>query len=484
LIRDDTVDTLVLRHGSDSRAQELNDMNENETKASDFNRRDFLKSGSVATLMTMLGGGVEILAQTNAAPSAESASPLPPLKTAVIGLGTRGREIINTLSLMKEATVACICDTYAASIKRTASSAPAATQTEDYKTILENKDINAVVIATPTHQHKEIALAALKAGKHVYCEAPMANTIEDAKAIALAARDAKQSVFQAGLQYRSDKQRHFLMPFIRSGALGPSVMARAQFHKKQSWRATSPKPEREKELNWRLEKAISLGLMGELGIHPVDQAVWLLNLKPVSITGFGSTLFWKDGREVPDTVQAIIEFPGGVYMSYDATLANSFDAEYEVLYGSDAAVMMRDNKAWMFKEADSPLLGWEVYARKETFYKETGIALVANASKSVAAAQVQESPFKNTPLYYALLYFVKTSADVTAAKEDFITNFGADDQDALSDAAQKTYKKMVSGRPAAGYLEGFQATVTAIKANEAITSQKRIELKPEWYELG
>lgn len=460
-------------------------MNENENKGLDFNRRDFLKSGSVATLMTMLGSGVEILAQTNAAPAGESETPLPKLKVAVIGLGTRGREIVNTLAQLKEAEIATICDTYPAWIRRCATSAPGASQTEDYKTILDNKEIKAVVVATPTHQHKDIVLAALKAGKHVYCEAPLANTVEDAKAIALAAKEAKQVVFQAGLQMRSDKQRHFLLPFIRSGALGPSVMARAQFHKKQSWRATSPKPEREKELNWRLDKAVAVGLAGELGIHAIDQAGWLLNLRPVSVTGFGSITFWKDGREVPDTVQAVIEFPGGVLMNYEATLANSFDSDYEMLYGSDAAVMLRESKAWMFKEADSPLLGWEVYARKETFYKETGIALVANASKSVNTGdQAQESPFKNTPLFYALTYFVKTSADVTAAKEDFITSFGADDQDALADAAQKKFRLAVTGRPAAGYLEGYQATVTAIKTNEAIITGKRIELKPEWYELG
>lgn len=459
-------------------------MNENENKGLDFNRRDFLKSGSVATLMTMLGSGVELFAETNAAPGTAGEWKRDKFKVAVIGLGIRGREILKTLGQMPEADIAAICDTYPAYVKRCSSEAPSAIQTGDYKTILDNKDIKAVIIATPTHQHKDIVLAALKAGKHVYCEAPLANTIDDAKVIALAARDAKQLVFQAGLQLRSDKQRHFLLPFIRSGALGPSVMARAQFHKKTSWRSTSPNPEREKEINWRLDKKLSIGLAGEIGIHAIDQASWLLNVVPVAVTGFGALAFWKDGREVPDTVQALIEYPGGVFMNYDATLANSFDSDYEILFGSDAAVMMRESKAWMFKEADSPLLGWEVYAQKTTFYKETGIALVANASKSVKAEQKEESPFVNTPLFFALTNFVRNSADVTAAKEDFIANFGNDDQDALSNAAQEAFKRQVSGRPAAGYIEGYQAVVTAIKVNEAIVGNQRIELKREWYELG
>ena len=106
-----------------------------------------------------------------------------------------------------------------------------------------------------------------------------------------------------------------------------------------------------------------------------------MNALPTAVTGFGSINFWKDDRDVPDTVQAVFEFPGDVRMIYDATLANSFDGEYEMLYGSDAAIMMRESKAWMFKEVDSPLLGWEVYAAKLKVFNDTGIALVAGASK-------------------------------------------------------------------------------------------------------
>jgi predicted dehydrogenase len=450
-------------------------MNEIENQPADYNRRDFLKGGSVATLMTMLGG-VELLAQTNTpAPAAAG----PKIKVAVIGLGSWGREILNTLGRIPQADIAAICDNYAASVRRAATSAPSATQTEDYKTILANKDIKAVVVATPTHRHKEVVLAAIAADKHVYCEAPLAGSIEDAKAIAFAAKEAKHLVFQTGLQMRSDTQRHFLLPFIRSGAIGQSLAGRAQWHKKQSWRATSPKPEREKELNWRLAKETSLGLVGELGIHPIDQASLYFNGLPVAVSGRGSTLFWKDGRDVPDTVQALIEFPAGVNMIYDASLANSFDAEYEILFGSDAAVMMRENKAWLFKEVDSPLLGWEVYATKETFYKETGIVLKAGASKSVQQqpAPGQEDPYTNTPLSFSLTNFLRNSVDVTAATEDYTSSYG-DDKAGLIEALAKVGK-----RAAAGYQEGYQATVTAIKANEAIMTGQRIELKPEMYQL-
>lgn len=457
-------------------------MNENESNVLDFNRRDFLKTGSAATLMTMLGG-VELFGETSATPAGEEKVEAK-IKVGVIGLGTWGREILNTLAVVKQADVAAICDTYPASVRRGASLAPPqATQTNDYKTILDNKDIKAVVIATPSYQHKEIALAALKAGKHVYCEAPLASSIEDAKVIALAAKGAKQQVFQAGLQLRADPQRHFLVPFIRSGAIGDWLSCRAQFHKKQSWRATSPKPEREKELNWRLSKETSSGLIGELGIHPIDQATWFINAQPTAVSGFGNIALWKDGRDVPDNVQATLEFPGGVIMNYAATLANSFDGEFSMFYGTDAAVMLRESKAWLFKEVDSPLLGWEVYASKEVFYKETGIVLKANASKSVSAnaagGKVQESPFNNTPLFHSLEVFLKNGIDVTAKREDAIESLGPDDAEGIAAEVAK-----VARRSAAGYLEGFQSVVTAVKANEAVVTGQRIVFKPEWYELG
>src|SRR4029434_992834 len=119
--------------------------------------------------------------------------------------------------------------------------------------------------------------------------------------------------------------------------------------------------------------------------------------------------------------QLVVEYPDGVRLNYDATLANSFDADYEMYFGSDAAVMIRESKAWMFKEVDSPLLGWEVYARKDIFYKETGIALVANATKLAAIAEKasEASPYADTPLHYALEAFLNNANEVGAAVEDF-----------------------------------------------------------------
>jgi predicted dehydrogenase len=443
----------------------------------DLTRRDFLKGGSLATFMSLMGG-VEIVAQQ--AQPAAAPPPAEKVKCAILGCGVWGREIAATLARVPTAQVTALCDRYPAYLKRAGKLLPDAKPVEDYQQILADKDIPAVIVATPSHQHKQVVLDALKAGKHVYCEAPLATTIDDARAIALAAKANPKVHFQAGLQLRSDPQRTFVLNFIRSGAWGKPVSSRAQWHKKQSWRFTSPDADREKEINWRLDKATSGGLISELGIHQIDVSAWYLGARPTAVTGHGSIMLWKDGREVADTVQALFEFPEGLRMQYDATLANSFESDFETFFGTDAAIVLRGQKAWMFKEVDAPALGWEVYAKKETFYKDTGIALMAGASKqknlTEDAAQEAAAP---TPLQFALENFLRNAKVVGGAVEDFVTNFGADDPKALLE-----HLATVPRQPYAGYREGYEATVITLKANEAIQSGARVELKNEWFELA
>src|SRR6185503_9151545 len=312
----------------------------NSDESNDVSRRDFLRGGSAATLMAMLWG-VELRAAEAPKNAEGKALSGPKVKCGVIGLGAWGREIVGTLHLQAEAEVAGLCDVYAPVLRRAAKDAPSAQVTDDYRKILEDRSIQAVCVATPSHLHKEIVLAALQAGKHVYCEAPLATTIDDARAIAKAARDAVGQVFQPGLSIRADPQRHFLLQFIRTGAIGKPVMARAQWHKKQSWRFASANADREKQVNWRLEKDVSIGLAGEVGIHHLDSMIWLLKERPKAVTGFGGIMRWDDGRQVPDTIQAVLEFPGQLQGIYSCTLANSFDSDYELFFGSDATVMMR-----------------------------------------------------------------------------------------------------------------------------------------------
>lgn len=449
--------------------------------ASDLNRRDFLGGGSLATVMAMMGG-IPLIAQNAPEGATKYKTTSPPVNIGVIGLGFHGRDILTTLARLPNAPVVAICDNYEAYLNRAKDMAPGAATYKDYKELLADKKVKGVIIATPTHQHKQIVLDAIAAGKHVYCEAPLAHSVADAKAIAHAAKSNPKVYFQAGLQERADAQRLFVLPFIRSGGIGTFASARVQTNKKQSWRRASPNPQREKEINWRLDKKLSTGLVGEIGIHSVDAAVWFLNERPTAITGFGAIRHWNDGRDVADTVRAVFEFKSGVTLDYEGNLLNSFDSNYEVFTGSDAAILVRDFKAWMFKEADAPLLGWEVYARKDEFYKQEGIALVANASKATVGSQEDMAAAGFTPLYYALESFVINTDLHHAAVEDFTASFGA----AADAAALVDYLKDIekSKKPVATWKDGYEATVLALKANEAIAGNKKVAIEPALFEVA
>jgi predicted dehydrogenase len=444
---------------------------------SDFTRRDFLRGGSLAAMMTMLGA-IPLRAEEAAKPAEDK--PVIKLKTAVIGCGVWGREILTTLQRVPQADVVAICDTYESAAKRSAKLAPNAKAGADYQAVLADKEVQAVIVATPTHQHKDIAIAALKAGKHVYCEAPLAHTVDDAKAIAKAAQEAFKQVFQPGLQMRSDPQNWFLLPFMRSAPLGKNAKATGSWGKKTSWRLSSPNPEREKEINWRLDKALSLGLVGEIGIHQIDRLVWFMGSQPMAVRGYGAVNFYKDGREVPDTIEAFFEFTDGTFLDYTATLVSSFQGEFEILQGSDASILMRGSRAWMVQEVDAPLFGWQVYARKESVGEDTGIVLRADASKQkVAVGGAAVAAPETSSLQYALENFLGNCGEINAAVEDYAAAFDTKDTKAFAENIHG-----IKLRNAATALDGYAATVLAIKAHEAIMKRGHLELHKGLFELA
>ena len=437
-------------------------------KKKDFetmNRRDFINTTATSALaLSMTSGGTKLLAD-----DAKSDGPSgPPVNCAVIGLGAQGQATLESLAKWgpSKSPVSMICDTFegASFLKKSTNLAPKATFVNDYKKVLDNKSVQAVFIATPTHKHKQIALDALAAGKHVYLEAPFSNDLDEARAIAKAGMDAK-SFLQAGLQVRNNAQALHVLKFFRSEDAGKLTGGRGQFHQRSNWRRQWPDDERAQELNWRLNKETSLGMIGEIGIHSIDTASWIYKALPVAVSGKGSIQERNDGRSVPDTIQCLIEYPAGLNYLYEASLNTSYEGVYEMFYGTGASIQLRDQYAWMFKESDARTLGWEGYARQDTFSigipengtgvkLGSGIALVANASKQLALGKVpgkEGTDVTKSALYQAIGAFL---------------------------VSIQTNKK-----PDVGPLEGFQATVVAIKCNEAINSHSRIELKPEWFAI-
>jgi predicted dehydrogenase len=411
-----------------------------------FDRRDFLKTAA-GTLALLLSPRGLAASQTQPAPAVAG----PPVRFGVVGLGAWGREIVEALGRAEMAQVAGLCDAYEPFLKRAAGGAPRAEMTADWRRLIDSAAVDAIVVATPTPAHREIVVAALQAGKHVYCEAPIAASIDDARAMAAAARSAKDVVFQGGLQGRTNPLYRHVLQFVKSGVLGDIALVNAQWSRKESWRRAAPTPERERALNWRLERD-SPGVTGEIGIHQLDLISQYLGSRPTAVVGAGHVAAWRDGRGTPDTASCLVEF-GAVRASMRTTLASSFGGAYTIFQGSNASLLLKENRGWLIKEADSALLGWEVYARKESVHDETGIAMVADATKLLQAGK---EPGKDGPLE-------PEKPALVVALESFVTSI-------------RTHTP-----PACGPAEACAATVAALKANAAVLSNTRIALHAEDY---
>jgi predicted dehydrogenase len=411
-------------------------------------RRDFIRTtaGTLACLLSNHGLSAWEIGR-------EIAAPGPPVKLAIVGLGSWGREILAALARVPAADVAMVCDVYAPAVRRAGEIVPGATGVADLRRALDSPAIEAIVVATPTPAHAAIVTAALDAGKHVYCEAPLAASIDDARAIARAALAHPARVVQGGLQGRSNQLYRHVSAFVKSGVLGDIALVNGQWNRKESWRRAAPTPERERALDWRLEKT-STGLLGEIGIHQIDLMHQYLAERPLAITGTGMVAAWRDGRETPDTAACLIEFPRA-RVSYRATLASSFGGIYTVFQGSESALFMKENRSWMVKEADAALLGWEVYARKEPVHDETGIAMVADATKLLEAGK---EPGKDGPVEPEI-------PPLQLALEGFIASIRA------------------GTPPACSAKDAYEATVVALKANQAVLGNTRVDLRPADFAL-
>lgn len=362
------------------------------------NRREFLLSGSAGLAATWFAPALDRLQ-----PSFQEAR----LSVALIGAGRQGRAILGELATIPGCSVDAVCDSDDSRLQAALRRASGAKGFASAKELLSAASgVRAVVIATPTHLHKDLVLECLAAKKHVFCETPLAHTLEDNAAIAAAARGTTQ-VCAAGFQGRSNPVYALARSFFKGGALRELAMLRAQNSKKTSWRTAGSSPERDAELNWHLDPKLSLGLLGELGTQQFDVFHWFLGRHPSSVRARGSLRLHKDGRQMADSVSAQLVFEDGLELDYACTLANSFEGRFEVFAGEMAAVKLAWTHGWMFKEADAPTQGWEVYANRQQFHDQQGITLIADATKLAAQGKLQEGvglPY--TSLYYALADFV------------------------------------------------------------------------------
>lgn len=368
----------------------------------------------------------------------------PPRKVGLVGAGRQGRAIIAELQKMAAVELAAVCDTSPSRLETTLGRVKGAEGFADHRALLDTRaDVEAVVVATPTHLHRAIVEDALKAGRHVYCEAPIAATIDDCRALAAAAASAK-TVCQAGFQGRSNPTYRRAQPLVRT-ELRELVAMSAQFHRKTSWRFPAAEAGTERAVNWRLDPEVSIGLAGEIGAQQFDVAHWFHGQHPVRAEGRGAIRLHKDGRTVADTIEVDLTWADGLVLRYVATLANSFGGQHESFYGVNGTVRLAWTHGWLFKEADAPTQGWEVYATRQPFFGEEGIVLMADATKLAAQGELKAGAGLPHPsLYYALVDFVRSVTE------------GAPVRCPIS--------------------EGARATMVGILANQAVTSGRPVEI--------
>ncbi len=236
------------------------------------------------------------------------------VNTAVIGVGNRGAHLLQGVLEQPNAKVAAICDLKPDRLDKAATAAakdnPATYA--DWRKIIDRKDVEAVVIATPPHLHSEMAIAALQAGKHVYCEKPVGVTAAQVRDLVRVVKRTNK-VFVAGQQMRSFLQMGEAVRKIRGGVIGDVMMVKAQRH------ASRDIPHDFSSADWYFDVTKSGGYLIEQSVHNLDACNWVIGAHPVRACGFGGTLLYKNdppGRSIFDCGSITFEYPGGVIMSF------------------------------------------------------------------------------------------------------------------------------------------------------------------------
>src|SRR5579872_2964011 len=285
-----------------------------------------------------------------------------PVNCAFIGVGDQGYNVDFKAALsVPGVKMVAVCDIYEPYLTRALKDVPDAKAYKDYREVLDRKDIEAVLIATPLYMHAPIAIDALNAGKHVFCEKMMAHDIEDAKKMARASISNKK-VLQIGHQRRANIMYNHAWELLNEKKVcGPITHIRAQWNRNGNWRKSALPGMTDRQRNWRMYREYSHGLMSELGTHQIHAVNWFLGAAPTAVVGMGGIDYWKDGREVFDNVEVIFEYPNGVKLNYTSLTTNQFDGYYEQFMGKDGTLVIaeeRETPSSYYREPMAPVEDW------------------------------------------------------------------------------------------------------------------------------
>ena len=283
-------------------------------------------------------------------PLAANAQPAARIGTALIGAGGRGSYLLGTIIEQSNARVAALCDIKPDRLDKAASTAAADKPKtySDWRKVLDDKDVEAVFIATPPYLHSEMAIAALQAGKHVYCEKPIGVTPEQVRNLVAAAK-ASSRVFVPGQQLRSMKSLQTAVQKIHDGVIGDVMMIDAQRHAPQDL------PHDGTSAEWYFDISKSGGYLVEQSVHNLDLCNWVLGSHPTRAAGFGAILRYKNdppGRTIFDCGTLSFDYPQSLKMSFTQNVFHPrglpLGGQYIHVYGTKGAVDLMANEATMY----------------------------------------------------------------------------------------------------------------------------------------
>jgi predicted dehydrogenase len=311
--------------------------------------------------------------------SQQNFGPNDQVQVALIGAGGMGTADATTCITVPGVKLVAVCDLYDGRIADAKKKwGNDLFTTRDYKEILERKDIDAVIIATPDHWHKDISVAAMNKGKHVYCEKPMVHDITEGTAV-IDAQNKNKVVFQVGSQGMSSLGNEKAKQLLKDGAIGTLNYAEA-FYARMSptgaWQYpipadaspqtvdwdryvanTNKRPfDKTRFFRWRNYRDYGTGVSGDLFVHLFSSLHFVTgSLGPNKIMATGGLRYWKDGREVPDIMLGMFDYPDTkVHPPFNLSLRVNFvdgtgGTNYLRMVGSEGAMTVEWDKVTLYK---------------------------------------------------------------------------------------------------------------------------------------
>ncbi len=314
------------------------------------------------------------------------------IRFGVIGPGARGLQLLREAAGCPNTECAAVADVYTRRLEEAKAAAPAAKTHLDYRYLLDDKSVDAVIVATPQHLHAEHFSASVEAGKHVYQEKTMAFTVEHAKRMRAAfQKSAGKLAVQIGHQTCTSGPAADAARFLASGCLGKITAIHAHMyrntpHGKPQWsRPVFPDmtpdnilwklflgeaPVREFDanrfINWRFFWDYSGGNVYENMCHQL--AFWYkpMNLQiPRAVTMTGGIYLWKDGREVPDTMNVSMQHAEEILFTWDSGFGNNQLGSEEHVLGADGTIVRSQQIRYLPQKVNRPD-GTEMIGREKT----------------------------------------------------------------------------------------------------------------------